>query len=73
MARLGVLRHDLRLEAEQLRVARIDGDANPVRVGPAESLDAREILEQPVGLHALTTRRALLLAFPVPYTRGVLP
>ena len=48
-----VFRHNFRLEAEELRIGGIDCNADPVRVGPAERLDAREVLEQPVRLSAV--------------------
>ena len=48
-----VLRHDLGLEAKQLRVGGIDRDTNPMAIRPSEGFHAREILEQAIGLLAV--------------------
>src|SRR5215203_4562955 len=48
-----VPRHNLGLEAKELRIGGIDRDTDPVAIRPAEGFHAREILEQAIGLLAV--------------------
>src|SRR5437868_5542122 len=48
-----ILRDDLRIETEQLRICRINRHAHPMRIRIAKGLDAREVFKRTIDLLAI--------------------